>query len=190
YRRDAVAALMGSDGQVPTGTVDDRLLEDDSSAPFGVRLDHDAVLRAFDGAWTGRAVVLVEASDLVRADAFLSFASDAAGRQAKMRALHSTDELIGQLLQRVDAGRDAVVVVGPSTSTNQRTLTVAAVRAPGFGPSLLRSPTTQRTGYAQLIDVAPTLLHLLDVDVPTSMRGRVLEAAGPHGSAADRWSSL
>src|SRR5207248_1681821 len=74
YRRDAVAALMGSDGQVPTGTVDDRLLEDDSSAPFGVRLDHDAVLRAFDGAWTGRAVVLVEASDLVRADAFLSFA--------------------------------------------------------------------------------------------------------------------
>ena len=42
-QRPAVAGLMGSDGTVPDGRVDDGLLEAAPRAPFGVRLATDAV---------------------------------------------------------------------------------------------------------------------------------------------------
>ena len=54
WRRAAVAALMTSDGKVPRGKVDPALLQPDAAAPFGVRLDPDRVVRAFNDAWTAR----------------------------------------------------------------------------------------------------------------------------------------
>ena len=142
------------------------------TAPFGVRLDHPAVTTAFDAAWTDYSVVLVEASDLLRASAY-SAAQPADERIATMhRALASTDVLVGQLLQRVNSARDAVLVVGPVRKTGEAALMVAALRAPGLQPGLLRSGTTQRAGYVQLMDVAPTVLDLVGVAQPDSMRGR------------------
>src|SRR5207245_2623775 len=76
WRRAAVGALMTSSGRVPGGRVDDTLLRPDDGAPFGVRLDVDRVERAFTNAWTPGSVVLVEGSDLVRADIQSKFASD------------------------------------------------------------------------------------------------------------------
>ncbi len=76
WRRAAVAGLMTSDGKVPGGRVDTGLLRKDASAPFGVRLDATRVARAFSGAWTPGSVVLVEGSDLVRADLAARFASE------------------------------------------------------------------------------------------------------------------
>ena len=51
YSREAATALMGSDGTVPDGAVSRRLLVEDPDAPFGQRLDPDAVLAAFDRVW-------------------------------------------------------------------------------------------------------------------------------------------
>ena len=89
---------MGVDGTVPAGSVSDRLLRRDPDAPFGVRLDQEAVVDAFRRAWTDRAVVLVEASDLVRAGTY-------AGRQTPLErtatlddALANTDRLVGGAL--------------------------------------------------------------------------------------------
>ena len=70
FQRAAVNALMGSDGRVPGGAVGDELLEPDPHAPFGVRMDNDAAYRAFSDAWRTGGVVLVEGSDLLRADLY------------------------------------------------------------------------------------------------------------------------
>src|SRR5436190_1342724 len=51
YRRQAVAGLMGSDGEVPTGAVGPELLVPDAQAPFGLRYENEAVLRAFRNVW-------------------------------------------------------------------------------------------------------------------------------------------
>jgi hypothetical protein len=67
YRRYAVAGLMTERGTVDGGQVDRDLLEPDPDAPFGLRLDNDAVVEAFQGAWHDKSVVMVEASDLLRA---------------------------------------------------------------------------------------------------------------------------
>src|SRR5262249_50493424 len=44
YRRQAVAGLMGSAGEVPAGAVGPELLVPDAQAPFGLRYDNAAVL--------------------------------------------------------------------------------------------------------------------------------------------------
>jgi hypothetical protein len=190
YRRAAVAALTTSDGKVPGGRVDRGLLERAPEAPFGLRLDPDEVLDAFRASWRDRAVVLVEASDLLRADLAARFASDDQRVEIRARALERTDALVGRLLEEVDPSRDAVMVVGPSSPDERPALTPASVRAPGFAPGLLRSSTTRHDGFVNMVDVAPTILRLLGLDRPDAMEGRRMTTGDAGGTLDSRIDDL
>lgn len=167
-RRGAAAVVVDGDGSVPGGRVGRSLIEEDATLPAGRRLDHDAVLEAFDAAWGAhrRVVTVVEASDL-RA------APDAPSGD-RGRALASSDALLADLLERTDPERDAVLVVAP---TAPATLGVVALRAPGVDGGLLRSASTGRAGYVHLADVAPTVLALLGIEPPTDIEGRPIEVS-------------
>lgn len=187
YQRGAGRALSGPDGTVPAGRVDSGLLEADPDAPFGVRYDVGAVAAAFDDVWRrgeDRVAVVVEASDLARADAYRPFVTSSRRDVLVARALRWTDELVGRLLRSVDPSRDAVMLVTPAVSKARGGLGVAAVRAPGAGPGLLESSTTRRPGFVQLTDVAPTILGFFGIPVPSSMEGRPFEASGSGGGDA------
>ena len=194
YRRAAVAALTTSAGRVPFGQVDREVLQSDASAPFGLRLDPDVVVRrfqdAFTGDATGRSVVLVEGSDLVRANLAADFASDRQRARLLARALRDTDRLVGRLLTHVDAAHDAVMVVGPEPPDGDHGLTIASVRAPGYTPGLLTSSTTSHTGFVSMTDVAPTVLKMLDINRPKAMEGRRMEARDDDASLEARMQSL
>jgi hypothetical protein len=183
YARGAATMLMGRDGIVPGGAVSRALLQDDPTAPFGWRLDHDKVLGAFDQAWQAGepAVVLVEASDMSRVDAYASRAVPAQGREMQERALADADELLGALLDRTDPERDAVLVLSPVSPSSAPALGVAALRAPGVGGGLLQSATTRRDGYVQLADVAATVLTLVGAPVPDDMEGRAFQVGDRTG---------
>jgi hypothetical protein len=188
YARGAATALVDSEGIVPGGTVGRALLVDDADAPFGHRLDPDQVLAAFDGAWRGgdqfsaeRSVVLVEASDLSRADAYAPRAAGAQRRALRAGALADADALLGRLLERVDPERDAVLLLSPVASASSPGLGIAALSGPGVDPALLRSATTRRNGYVQLADVAPTVLALLGAEHPDTVEGRAFQVRGASG---------
>jgi hypothetical protein len=186
YNRPAVTGLMSSDGIVPGGRVGVDLLEQEKTAPFGQRLDNEAVEQAFQEAWVEDAVVLVEASDLVRADAYRDLTTSEQQARHRREALDASDELLGRLLEHVNPRTDAVLVVGPYHSDASNHLTIAALQAPGLDPGLLRSAVTRRTGFVTLVDVAPTILELLDLEIPDSMEGRPFERSAGGGSAEDR----
>ncbi len=186
YGRQAVTALMGPEGILAGGRVDAGLLRPDTDAPWGRRLDLGAVTSAFDGAWRDRSVVLVEASDLSRADAYVDLAGSARRPELVRDALHWTDELVGALLSRVDRQRHAVLVVGPATPHSQARLTLAALTTPGQTPALLRSASTRRSGFVVLADVAPTILDLMGVGRPSSMEGRPMAPGARGGDAGAR----
>lgn len=177
YARGAATVLMGSDGIVPGGAVSRSLLKDDPQAAFGWRLDRDKVLDAFDQAWGGDdpAVVLVEASDMSRVAAYGSRATAAQRRVLHDQALADADALLGDLLERTDAERDAVMVVSPVSPSASPALGVAALRAPGVDGGFLQSATTRRDGYVQLADVAPTVLTLVGQEPPDEMEGRAFQ---------------
>ena len=182
YQRAAVNALMGSDGRVPAGSVSDDLLEPDPHAPFGLRTDNDAAYRAFSDAWQQGGVVLVEGSDLLRADLYSDFLTDDQARVEKQAALHRVDELVGRMLADVDPAHDAVFVVSPASPRRGSGLAVTGIRAPGVAPEFLRSATSRRNGFVYVIDIAPTILDLLGIDVPKEMEGRAMEVV--HGTGA------
>jgi hypothetical protein len=186
YGRQAVTALMAPEGTLSGGRVDPGLLRLDPGAPWGHRLDVGAVTSAFLAAWRDRSVVLVEASDLSRADAYVRLAGSGRRPGLLRDALHSTDELVGALLSRVDRERHAVVVVGPASPHTQARLTLMALTTPGQAPALLRSASTRRSGFVVLADVAPTILDLLGLERPSSMEGRPMEAGAQGGDSGER----
>ncbi len=176
---------MTSAGKVPGGQVDDGLLRSDAAAPFGVRLDPDRVERAFTDAWQPGSVVLVEGSDLVRADIQVAVrVRRAGGEDARPRAR-------GHRPHRRPAARPRRRRPTWSWSSDRprrrtaTSLSVAAVRGPGFAPGLLRSTTTQRDGFVNLTDVAPTVLTYFGLDRPDAMEGRRMET-GDGGRVAGR----
>lgn len=187
--REAALALMDSSGRVP-GAVN-RLLVQDPNAPFGQRLDPAAVMEQFPRDFQSRRqVVIVEASDLARADAYRPLADPAQRATMHMAALRATDRLVGRLLKRVDLRRDAVAVIAPYHSGRARTLTVAAIRAPGLEPGLLESATTRRTGFVQIVDVAPTILDLVGIRRPDAMEGRPARVSSTDASYQRRLDAL
>lgn len=190
FARGAATALMGSDGIVPEGTVGRALLLDDPLAPFGRRLDRDAVLRAFEEVWTpdGRAVVLVEASDLSRAAGYRVRATPDQAGALREAALASSDDLLAALLARMDLARDALLVLSPVAPAGAPELGVALLAAPGVDGGLLRSSTTRRDGYVQLADVAPTVLGLLGETPPQEIEGRPFQVGA--GDGGDRVARL
>jgi hypothetical protein len=190
FQRSAVSALMDHDGFVPGGRVGNELLVSDPTAPFGLRYDNDAVYEAFRRSWAQQSVVLVEGSDVLRADLYGAFTTTDQVRVMKMQALRATDQLIGRMLRDIDPARDAVVVVGPAASRRGSGLTIAAIRAPETPTGLLRSATSRRTGFVYVSDVAPTVLDMLGLPIPDDMEGRVMQVRSTDMSPADRQDFL
>ncbi len=189
YDRQLASALMDSEGRVG-GRVDRGLLVEDPSAPFGLRLDHDAVEDAFVDAWSDRSVVLVEASDITRTESYRRFVRSSLRDPLTVAAIEDADELAGRLLEHVDLERDGVLVVSPASPRGDPELTVVGLRTPGTEGSLLGSSTTRRDGFVTIYDVGAGIVELMGVERPASMEGRPLEPGRVDGDHAARVSYL
>jgi hypothetical protein len=87
-------------------------------------------------------------------------------------------------LARVNAARpetSTLLVVGVAdTDAHAGRLHVAIADGPGFRNGWLRSPSTGRTPYLQLVDVAPTVLAAFGQSVPDDIAGRpIFQASEP-----------
>jgi hypothetical protein len=175
YERQAALALADTGGRID-GAVGGELLVEDPVEPFGVRLDAEGVLAAFEAAWRDgeQSVVLVELSDLARTLRYRSLVDAARAAELRLDALERADDLVGALLERVEE-RDAVLVLAPYSVPGDSRLTVASLRADGVDAGYLVSASTQRPGVVTLVDVAPTILDLLEITRPTDMEGRTFE---------------
>ncbi len=81
----------------------------------------------------------------------------------------------------------------PDASSAAERLQLAAAVAPpggGIGPALLYSPSTRHEGLILTTDLLPTVLTLLDVEVPRDVDGGSLRVVAPGGSEADRLEYL
>jgi hypothetical protein len=192
FHREAALAMVGTDGQVPCGTVSSELLRPEPAAPFGVALDVEIAARSAAGCLRDRSVVLVEASDLPRTE-------DYAGRVGSERfddlwgdALERADRLAARLLEEIDPERDAVVLVAPSApQTDVPRLTVFAVRAPGLDAGLLTSGVTRQTGFVSIVDVAPTIASLVRAPLTEEdIEGRAVSVAETGGDIEERMTFL
>jgi hypothetical protein len=167
--RQVALGAVDRTGRVPAGSVSSNLLIADPEAPFGVRADNSIHVNAVETAWSSADVVLVEASDLERAEQARSESTPVQGERQYRRALRASDELFGRLLEGMDLRRDLVVVLGPTAPLEDEQLTVFGMRGRGVAEGWARSASTRRDGYVTLTDLAPSILGRLGVDVPRDM---------------------
>ncbi|HZN16053.1 MAG TPA: hypothetical protein VFB78_17430 [Acidimicrobiales bacterium] len=176
--REAAFAVMDNLGRIDNGTVSSRLLVADDAAPFGRRLDPDATAAAFATAWPQSDVVLLELSDLERADAYGSFSTADVRRANRAHALQLSDDILSRALAVVDPARTLILVTTPAAPRTGEQLGIGAVAGPGVTPGLARSGTTRRAGYVTLPDVAPTVLDALGITAPKAMNGTPITSRG------------
>lgn len=96
------------------------------------------------------------------------------------------DAAVGAVVAALPAAADLLVVgLSEPTGATEAHLHVAIALGPSFERGALRSASTRREGYVQLIDVAPTVLSLLDLEVPEVMDGQPWQVSGPAPSVDD-----
>ncbi|RBY97413.1 hypothetical protein DQ237_00095 [Blastococcus sp. TF02-8] len=96
-------------------------------------------------------------------------------------ALGRIDDSLGRLRTAVAElpGETLVLLAGISEVNDGRAqLHVGMAHGPGFDGGWLVSASTGRAPFVQLIDLAPTALKALGLDVPASMNGQPLRQAG------------
>jgi hypothetical protein len=124
---------------------------------------------------------LLDACPLTLVDAGVVAAASGGDRDRQVR---DADELLARVLAARPDGT-TVLVVGLSDTAAPARLHVAIASGAGFGSGWLTSDTTERTGYVQLVDVAPTVLGALGGQRPESFAGQPwVRAAARPGSAA------
>ena len=181
--RQAALAVVDERGQVARGRVDGGLLESGPDLPGGVALDAGTVLSEVERVWDDSDVVLVELSDLLRAEATEPVVTPEVADAVAADALARTDDLLGALLDQVDLERDLVLVVSPVSPVGADQLVVAAAAGAGLEPGLARSGTSRRDGYVTLPDIGPTVLDALGIDKPDEMSAAPIASSG--GGAPD-----
>jgi hypothetical protein len=107
---------------------------------------------------------------------------DGTDPEPREAALLRIDQQIGRLRAAVATlpGKTLVVVAGISEVNDGRPqLHAGLVSGPGFSDAgWLTSASTGREPFAQLIDVAPTVLRALGLDEPASMNGQAMRSGG------------
>lgn len=102
-------------------------------------------------------------------------------QQERAKALKEADRILGRLLQesksRSKSGETTFMLLSPYPSSyalekTESSLCPVIVSGPGFGHGLLTSGSTRIAGVIANTDIAPSILQMLKVPVPTSLVGR------------------
>ena len=185
--RYVALAAAGTDGQVEKGSVGDDLLVPVPLAPFGVQLDRERVRAVASG---DADLLVLELSDLERADQARAQSTPAQGDRQFARALEHSDQIFGDLVDQLDLTQDVLMVVGPTAPLDKEQLTVFGVAGPGFSQGWARSATTRRTGYVTLTDVASTVLRSFGVDPPDAVNDTPVSSEASSESLSGRTATM
>jgi hypothetical protein len=170
-RRPAAAAVMTAGGSVDTGEVSPALLTLDPEFADGRRTDPGAFLAAFDRAREDADVIVLDPGDLDRADEQQGTSLPDAASALRARTLAATDSILGEVRKRIDDDTLLIVTGLRPPRGGSWTLSPVVVSGPGVPHGYANSPGTHREGVATLFDLAPTVLHALDVEVPSEFPG-------------------
>lgn len=191
YFRPAALITTDSSGVTRYGDVGKGMLTADPLRPYGVRTDYNAMWRAYANVRDEASLVVFDLADLQRLN-------DAAGtlepgRYVRLRGqvLREMDHFFGRVLQETATNR-LVLTVTPRVSQEaaDRLEWLAPVVMAGGSvtpQTVLTSSTTRRDGIVSNLDVAPTVLHFLEVPQVSSMIGYpLLASTGLAPQAMDR----
>ncbi|MCY7364357.1 MAG: hypothetical protein LH469_03425, partial [Frankiaceae bacterium] len=103
---------------------------------------------------------------------------------ARAAAALAADRALGDLLTETRVEQLLVVGLSAGPGQDDPALHVALGSGRAFPPGALVSASTRRAPYVQLVDVAPTVLELLEQPVPEAMTGQPWRSEGDQPDVA------
>ena len=173
-RRPTGAAVMTGNGSVDAGEVGPELLVPDPDFAYGRRADAGTVVGAVERALDDADVVVVDPGDLDRADEQRRTFLPEQAAASRNRALAATDDILGQVADRIDDDT-LLIVTGVRPPRGAWRLSPAVVHGPGIPHGYANAPGTHRQGVATLFDLAPTVLTALGAEVPADLPGSAIK---------------
>lgn len=175
--REAVSIAMDANGVVDYGSVGSRSLTvPDRNTPSGVRTNQVTLLKELDRVLPKSRFVVIDFGDTFRADDSAEFCTDEQAAKVKRDAAKKLDGFIPGVESRLDFSKDLLVLLSPNprlfSDIQEERLTPIIIKGPGFGHGMLISPSTHHAGLVTIVDIAPTILKFMGVDIPVDMVGR------------------
>ena len=183
--RPAAILAMDARGLVRYGDVSINVIEEDVNAPFGIRADVESIAAEYQRVMrqpavaNGPGLVVLDAGDAERAYRYAPDVAPHVAEAQRTAALRTLDAVVETALAGLPD--DGVLMV---LSNAQRR---PASGPSGFGPVLIGGPglpaglvsssSTHREGLMTDLDVSATVLSLLGIDRPVSIRGNAVTGA-------------
>ncbi|MBO8159088.1 hypothetical protein [Thermosyntropha sp.] len=171
-------ALLGmdEDGIVPCGNVSQDLLETSPLTLGGMRTNHKAMLDNIQKYLPECDILFIDLGDTTRIESDRTNAAEDIIRKQREQALERNDQLIGQILQKINFDKTMLVIITPNPSAQMVeagnfALTPIIVHYPNNKKGLLTSPTTRREGIVASADVLPSIFAYLDSNIVPSNQG-------------------
>jgi len=171
---------MDYDGYVDYGNIGMDTLIEDKDYPFGFKSNYSKLIDSFKEAYRKTEFIVVDIGDISRLERYKENLTDEMYQVHKKRILKDIDDFIQSLLEQIDMNQTMVIVVSPYPSSADikggKKLTPLVLYGDHVkGKTVLTSDTTRRVGIVGNIDIAPSILEYLDVDVQ-GMNGKPLRS--------------
>ncbi len=174
-RIKALASLitMNENGITNFGKINNSLLIDDYSAPFGLKTDYEAIYNTYNQLKNEAGLIVIQSGDTHRLNKYMGY-SDNMFIETKKKIFKSADEFIGNILREVDDNTLFLVVV-PFPSYKDialgKKLTPIIAYKKNMPPGLITSSTTKRDGIITNTDISAEILNHLGLQKNAVMTG-------------------
>lgn len=195
YERQAAIIAMDEDGAVDYGDVGRGLLKKDKYMPYGMRTDYDILLKKFSEVKDKASLIVIETGDSRRADSFQSVATTAVSERYKTAAIERADDFLSNLYRRIDASGTTLMVISPSPPVNRdgrvtQQLTPILILGSKYRSGFLTSGFTRREAIVASVDIAPTILRILNLPIPYYLSGQPMTSTPSSGRSGGKVSFL
>lgn len=174
FHREIVALIADNNGRVKYGEVSKDILAKDINYPFGVKCDIEKMFNNFLQFKKKADVVVMEFGDVYRWEKYRDFFTKDIEKIQKKKILQNADILLGYILKNIGNASFLLICPLPSAKKDNglsTTLTPVIILSKKIKPGLLTSATTRQKGVVANLDVAPTVLNLLNITAPDFMYG-------------------
>jgi hypothetical protein len=165
-------------GSTAYGDVGENTFKVNPKRPYGIQTHYDYLLQQKHRYESDADLIVIELGDLDRLYATREWYPPPVFEQAKREVMTEIDQFVGRLTQSMKAGETLMLLspnVHPDADQENYLLAPILMKGQGIPAGTLTSATTERKGVVGNLDVAPTLLQKLKLEIPAAMTGEAMQ---------------
>lgn len=166
---------MDEKGFTDYALIDEKILIEDASYPYGIRQNYNVMKREFERVYNNADFIVIEIGDFYRLENYKKLMTYEAYNREKNKTLKNISEFMNECLSKSDLSKDEIIVLNPYPSTDDmksgNRLMPIIIKSPQKTEGTVYSHTTKRLGIIANIDIPVYILNCFEIDT-NNMSGR------------------